>query len=812
MAGFLPPIVCTLLADTAEFNASMDEAQAKMAETGAEGESSGGVMGSAWAKTGLVVGAAVVAVGVAATDLAMKYQASTASLAANAGISVAAANSIGSAFLSQAFQTTFSAQQTMTAYAGVSGQLGLMQGHALSAVQALGFMRNAQDLAEASGTSLGNATADLAKVMQAYGIPVSQAALASNVLFNAARDTGQAVDSLSQAMARARGSMGAAAPPLQVMGGLLVDLTAHGETGRQAMSALNSAFTGIISPSKAVTAAQAAMGVSFKTASGALMPMTAIFAELQPKLAGMSTTEAAATLKTLGFGSASTKLAATIQAGPAVLQKYIDSVSKTGSAQAAASKNSGTLEGQVKTLGSGFEDLLTKIGEFLIPILNTLVGVMLTVVNYFEKNRVAAVALGIGIGAIVAVLGTMAAIAAVSAVRTAAMTVATTAWGIATGVVNGIVSVATGIMAAFDAVMDANPIALVVIAIAALIAIGVLLITHWKQVIAIAGQVWKDVTTFFTNLWHDVVSIWNGIVNFLAGVWKDLVTGVTTAVTSVVHFFAQLPVTILHMLADAGTWLLKTGESLLKGMWSGIVTGAVAVWNWFTSLPGKILGLLGTALTWLYDVGKNVLQGLENGVLFIWTTVTSWFKAMGSTVTGWLSGAVTWLYTVGKNIIDGLLGGIKAAWNGVTTWIHNVPGEILNGIKGIFGIHSPSTEMAAIGSNIMLGLAQGIAGSTGAAVAAATTASLRVAAAIGTPVDGSLSLTATGTGSLLAHAQLAGASAGGGGGGRNITLNNTYNIPVTGDMSPQTADYVKKRLDEHSTDLVRQFRGGAALP
>src|ERR1039458_9964607 len=321
--GMLPPLIQQILADTTEYNAKLTEVQAKGEETAESSEASADSAGGAWSKAGLIVGAAVVAVGALAVDLGMKYQSATASLAANADISSAAATRIGNAFLGQAFTTTFSAQQTMTAYAAVAGQMGLVAGKALDQAQALKFMTAAQDLAEASGTSLASATSDLSKTMQAFGIPLSGTTQATNDLFNAARLTGQSVDTFSAGIDKARASMGAAAPPLSALSGLVVDLAAHGETGRQAISALNSAFTGIITPTAAVTAAQQALGVSFLNAkTKALDPLSQILTELQPKLAGLSPVMAAAELKTLGFGSASVKLAETIQAGPAALAAY----------------------------------------------------------------------------------------------------------------------------------------------------------------------------------------------------------------------------------------------------------------------------------------------------------------------------------------------------------------------------------------------------------------------------------------------------------------------------------------------------------
>src|ERR1039458_2481907 len=230
--GLLPPLIQQILADTSKYNASMTEVQAKGDETAASSEASAEETGNAWSKAGLVVGAAVVAIGALAIDLAMKYQSATANLAANADISTAAATKIGNAFLGQAFDTTFSAQQTMTAYAAVAGQLGVVAGHALTTAQSLAFMTAAQDLAEASGTSLGSSTSDLSKTMQAFGIPLSGTTQATNDLFNAPGWARRAVDSFAAGSGRARASMGAAAPPLSALSGLVVDLAAHGETGR----------------------------------------------------------------------------------------------------------------------------------------------------------------------------------------------------------------------------------------------------------------------------------------------------------------------------------------------------------------------------------------------------------------------------------------------------------------------------------------------------------------------------------------------------------------------------------------------------
>lgn len=97
------------------------------------------------------------------------------------------------------------------------------------------------------------------------------------------------------------------------------------------------------------------------------------------------------------------------------------------------------------------------------------------------------------------------------------------------GRVTGLTKIWSGVTAVFDAIMDANPIVLIIIAIIALVAAIILVITHWKQVIAVIKEVWawikqfvSDIGKLFANLWKEGVDaganlikgLWQGITNF----------------------------------------------------------------------------------------------------------------------------------------------------------------------------------------------------------------------------------------------------------------------------------------------------------
>lgn len=63
---------------------------------------------------------------------------------------------------------------------------------------------------------------------------------------------------------------------------------------------------------------------------------------------------------------------------------------------------------------------------------------------------------------------------------------------------------------------------------------------------------------------------------------------------------------------------------------------------------------------------------------------------------------------IGKNLMLGLLNGIKVALGLVIEPINDLFWGIVDSVKKLFGIHSPSTVFAEIGNNIILGLKNGI--------------------------------------------------------------------------------------------------------
>jgi phage-related protein len=557
------------------------------------------------------------------------------------------------------------------------------------------------------------------------------------------------------------------------MGGLMLDLTQHGETGRQAISSLTSAFTGIISPTAAVTAAQQSMGLSFINAkTGGLDPLKQILTELQPVLAGHSAAEDAATLKTLGFGAASTKLAETFAAGPAVLQKYTDEVTKAGSAQDAAAKQASTMKGELDKLKSGAGDLMTELGTVLVPVLTKVVGGLLDFANAISTHIPL-------IQKIIGVIGQWALVLAgpigwlvllyihMAGFRAAVadfVSVAVGDFGKAIAFIKQIVGDVTSWISA-----------------------------HWTQIVDDAQIAWNIVSTFIKIAWQVISTIisvalavivpilevaWSVIYNAVTIAWTLISTIIGTAITVIIAVIKTIVAIVTFLV---GVWQTVTSDV------SGFIGGVV---KFFSDLPGKIMG----AISGIYSTVGGFLKGVWNTVSSDVGTaignVVTWFTGLPGKIKNALSGALTWLFDIGKNIITGLLNGIKSAMNDVKNFVTGIAGSIMSW-KG--PLDYDATILIPHGNAIMAGLVAGIQQGLNGPVKAA------LGQVTSTIAGTSLSPMSLGAGNL--------AVAGGGGGGiggaaSGRQINITYNIPVTGDMSPQTALYVRQQFDQHDQQLI----------
>lgn len=171
-------------------------------------------------------------------------------------------------------------------------------------------------------------------------------------------------------------------------------------------------------------------------------------------------------------------------------------------------------------------------------------------------------------------------------------------------IINGIVSMVEGFTVAFgalNAVMMANPIALVVAAVVALIAIFALL---WAKC--------EGFRQFFLNMWEGIKEAFNGVVEFFknafnnigefaSNLWGGLKEGASTAWSNVKGAFASV-----------GGWFKEKFNSAKEkavGAWDNVKSKFTTVW-------GKIKDgfSIKDALTWGKDMLDNFIQGIKDKI------------------------------------------------------------------------------------------------------------------------------------------------------------------------------------------------------
>ena len=211
---------------------------------------------------------------------------------------------------------------------------------------------------------------------------------------------------------------------------------------------------------------------------------------------------------------------------------------------------------------------------FLVPAFSMLADILLPIIRFLFDN-----------------IPTVATFAASLAILTAvvnAQRIATAAWA--------------AIQTVLNIALSLNPIGLVVIAIAALIAGIVYLATK---------------TQFFRTIWE----------------------GLKIAFEAVVDWFKSFPATISGFFQAAGDKIVAIWGAVSN--WFSEVLGAIsgffqaasdkiiAIWEtvstWFSELPGKILAFFATIPGLLYDAGAAILNGLWEGIKFVFRALELWF-------------------------------------------------------------------------------------------------------------------------------------------------------------------------------------------
>lgn len=644
---------------------------------------------------------AVAAVGAVVIDAGIKMQEATAKIAASGHISQGAAAQIGQAFNSTAGTVTFSGQQMATVYATVAGQLGSVAGHALNSGQALSVMKASMDLAEASGTSLSSATSDVAKVLQTFHLSVNDSAGAADVLYSVSNRTGQGVDAVTMALTKLKAGLGSNAPDIKSMGGLIVDLAQHGETGRKSITALTSGLSALAQPTTKVQQAAYLMGITLKDANGNFVGMGSVMDQLKPKLDTMNASQQTLYLSHLLGAKGAAQWQATIAAGSGTLDKYTASAAKSGSAQQAAATATATFSGAWTKVKVGIDDAAASLGAKLAPLLTTVgmkvAGFIQDVVKHWPEISHA---ISEGINAVKPALEVL--------------------FHILGEVFKFIIDHKPILIAVLAAI--ALAFFPVITAVFALLGVVSLIISHWGTIENFFKDLLGHVVGYFNEALHPIEAVFDTVKNVATTVvdwirnhWElllgiltgpvglavtmivthfhDIEAGVAKVLDDVIGFFTAIP----GRVATAVAAIFTTGFALFTSANTWVWNNTIApVLTLFTQLPAQVA----TAIAQIFNVGFAILltagAWIDNNVIL---PIVHFF--------GGLPGQV---YGAVKFDLGALFGALTGAAGWITTNVIGPIASVFTALPGdiVSAIESAISVVGSIGKDILNGLKQGL--------------------------------------------------------------------------------------------------------
>ena len=560
-------------------------------------------------------------------------------------------------------------------------------------------------LAAASGEDLATTSDIVTDALTAFGLTAADSGHFADVLAAASANANTNVSMMGETFkycAPVAGALGFSVEDTAEAIGLMGNA---GIKASQAGTSLRSIMTNLTGDVKLSGAAIGDVTIATTNADGSMRSLSAILADCRVAFGGMTEAEKANNAEALVGKNAMSGFLALMNAAPEDIAKVSGAVNNCkDAAKNMADTMQDNLEGQLTILKSQLQELAISFGDLLMPAVRSIVSGLQGMVDVLNampdgvKRVIMIIALLVAaLGPVLILIGKT--ISAVGTIMTWIPKLA------------GAINTVKGAFAALSATMMANPIAIVIAAIAALVAAFIYLwntneefrqfwIRLWNEIKEVAVQVWTAVSQFLVSAWNGIrntaVAVWNGIRDFFSGLWNGIRTLFTTVVTAISTF-----------LAGAWNGIRTIITTVMNGIWTVIST----VWNGIRNTISSVVNGI-----------KNTVSGAFNAM---WSGIRSTISGIYNTIRDGLGNAVNYItglasagWRWGADIINGIVNGIRSCIGAVANAVTDVANTIRSHLHFSVPDEGPLTDFESWMPDFMSGLAEGIEKSRGMVKAA----------------------------------------------------------------------------------------------
>ncbi|WP_379697467.1 phage tail tape measure protein [Mediterraneibacter gnavus] len=678
-------------------------AMQKIAATGEQLKNVGGNIESAGKKL-LPVTATVTALGTASVKTAADFEAAMSKVAAVSGASASEMEALTAKAREMGSKTKFSASEAAEAM-NYMAMAGWKTEDMLSGIEGV------MNLAAASGEDLATTSDIVTDALTAFGLTAQDSGHFADVLAAASSNANTNVSMMGETFkycAPIAGSLGFSVEDTAEAIGLMANA---GIKSTQAGTSLRTIMTNLSGEVKICGDSIGEVTIATSNADGSMRDLSDILADCRIAFAGLSESEKAAAAESLVGKNAMSGFLALMNAGEGDINKLSGAIDGCdGAAQKMADTMNNNLEGQLTILKSALEELAISFGQLLIPALREVVQWLQGFIGFLNslpegvKKTIMVIALvAAALGPVLIIVGKV--ISAIGTIMTIVPKVA------------GVINVVKGAFAALNATMLANPIVLIIAAIAALVAAFIYLwnncdgfrqfwIDLWENIKQIAVAVWEGLKTFFTAAWQAISTtaqtIWNGIKNFFSALWE----GIKTIFTTVLNVIKTIVTTYFNVYKTIITTVFNAIKTVITTVLGAIQTVITTVWNTiknvFTTVLNTIKSVVSGAFNAMWNGIKNTISGIVNTIKMGFNNAVNFIKNLASSAFSW-----------GADIINGIVNGIRSCIGKIKDAVGDVAETIRSFLHFSVPDEGPLTDYESWMPDFMSGLAKGIEKSKG---------------------------------------------------------------------------------------------------